>query len=167
MSLKKLKDYANNDIQVESAIKDAKGQTIHSTYATKSEAVSNPMNSQGDLIVGGVDGVASRLALGTSGQVLTSNGTTATWANQSGMTNPMTTSQDIIVGGSSGTPTRLAKGSNGTLLGVNGSGNLAYTNSLPIITTAPSSANSNGLIIVVLSSEPSTKYSGYLYIITQ
>lgn len=37
MSLKKLKDYENNDIQVESAIKDAKGQTIHSTYATNSK----------------------------------------------------------------------------------------------------------------------------------
>ena len=37
MSLKKLTDINNNDIQVESAIKDAKGQTIHSTYVTKSE----------------------------------------------------------------------------------------------------------------------------------
>lgn len=33
-------------------------------------------------------------------------------------------------------------------------------------TTAPTSSNSYGLKIVVLSSEPSTKYSGYLYIIT-
>lgn len=87
-----------------------------------------------------------------------------------GMTNPMTTSQDIIVGGTSvngvATPTRLAKGNNGELLRVNSSGNLAYGNNLPIITTAPSADNTDGLIICVLSSEPATKYNGYLYIIT-
>lgn len=37
---------------------------------------------------------------------------------------------------------------------------LSYT------TTAPTSANSSGLKVVVLSSEPTTKYAGYLYIIT-
>lgn len=35
MSLKKLTDINNNDIQVDSAIKDAKGQNIHSTYQEK------------------------------------------------------------------------------------------------------------------------------------
>lgn len=128
----------------------------------------NPMTTQGDLIVGGASGTPSRVAIGTSGKVLKSTGTSVEWADESsGMANPMTTSQDIIVGGNSGEPTRLAKGSNGSLLGVNASGNLAYTNSLPIITTAPSQANTNGLIIVVLSSEPGTKYSGYLYLITE
>lgn len=82
------------------------------------------------------------------------------------MSNPMTTAGDIIVGGSSGTPTRLAKGSNGELLRVDGNGNVGYGKGLPIITTAPSEANTDGLIICVLSSEPATKYSGYLYIIT-
>lgn len=37
---------------------------------------------------------------------------------------------------------------------------------LPYLTTAPSSANTSGLKIVVLSAEPATRYSGYLYIIT-
>lgn len=102
----------------------------------------------------------------TNGQVLTADGYgSAAWQNPSGMANPMSAAGDVIVGGADGTPTRLAKGSNGYLLGVNGSGNLAYTNSLPIITTAPAQANTDGLIIVVLSSEPATKYSGYLYII--
>ena len=82
------------------------------------------------------------------------------------MSNPMTTAGDIIVGGSGGTPTRLAKGNNGELLRVDGSGNVGYGKGLPIITTAPSEANTDGLIICVLSSEPATKYSGYLYIIT-
>jgi len=33
-------------------------------------------------------------------------------------------------------------------------------------TTAPTSDNTDGLKFVVLSEEPATKYSGYLYIIT-
>ena len=37
---------------------------------------------------------------------------------------------------------------------------------LGYITTAPDAANTDGIKIVVLSSEPATKYNGYLYIIT-
>ena len=37
---------------------------------------------------------------------------------------------------------------------------------LEAITTEPTAANTNGIKIVVLSSEPATKYDGYLYIIT-
>lgn len=33
-------------------------------------------------------------------------------------------------------------------------------------TTVPTAANTNGIKIVVLSSEPATKYSGWLYLIT-
>jgi len=36
---------------------------------------------------------------------------------------------------------------------------------LPYTTTAPSSANTDGIKIVVLSSEPATRYDGWLYII--
>ena len=39
--------------------------------------------------------------------------------------------------------------------------------SISYTTTAPSSANTNGLKICVLSSEPSTKYSGWLYLIEE
>lgn len=44
----------------------------------------NPMTAVGDLIVGGTSGTPTRLALGTSGYVLQSNGTTAVWASASG-----------------------------------------------------------------------------------
>lgn len=60
----------------------------------------------------------------------------------------------------------------GKVLSVNNSGNYALTtpatpSGVGYLTTAPSSANTDGdLKFVVLSSEPSTKYSGYLYIIT-
>jgi hypothetical protein len=40
----------------------------------------NPMTNLGDLIVGGTAGVAERLGIGTAGQYLTTNGTTASWA---------------------------------------------------------------------------------------
>ena len=54
----------------------------------------------------------------------------------------------------------------GKLLMADSSGYCNLTNALPILTTAPSSANTEGgLIIVVLSSEPATKYAGYLYVV--
>lgn len=90
---------------------------------------------------------------------------TKTYTVSSGMTNPMSAQGDLIVGASSGTPSRLGIGSAGKLLASTGSG-LAYTDSLPILTTAPVADNSDGLKIVVLSSEPATKYAGYLYLIT-
>lgn len=34
------------------------------------------------------------------------------------------------------------------------------------VTTAPTAANTDGIKVAVLSSEPATKYSGWLYIIT-
>lgn len=39
-------------------------------------------------------------------------------------------------------------------------------NGLGYLTTAPTSANNDGIKIVVLNAEPATKYAGYLYIIT-
>lgn len=60
----------------------------------------------------------------------------------------------------------------GTITSVNGvqSGtvNVGSSTGLKYLTTAPSSANNDGgLIIVVLSSEPATKYAGYIYLITE
>lgn len=102
----------------------------------------------------------------TAGQVPTADGSGGTsWTTPSaGMTNPMTTAGDIIVGGSSGTPARLANGTAGNLLraGTNGP---EYSNALPYLTTAPSADNTDGIKIVVLSQEPSSKYNGYLYFV--
>jgi hypothetical protein len=88
-------------------------------------ALTNPMTTAGDVIVATTDGVPARVAIGTNGQVLQSNGTTAVWASLSSMTNPMTTAQDIIVGGVSGDPARLAVGAEGEVLGVS-SGAVAW-----------------------------------------
>lgn len=133
-----------------------------------SPGMANPMTTQGDIIYGGASGAPTRLAKGTAGQVLKMNsgGTAPEWgADTAGMTNPMTTQGDIIYGGASGAPTALAKGTAGFLLAATSTVPV-YTNSLPILTTAPSAANTDGGIkIVVLSAEPATKYSGYLYVI--
>jgi hypothetical protein len=52
------------------------------TFAMTSDIVANPMTTGGDIIYGGASGVPTRLANGTAGQVLQSNGTTLapSWA---------------------------------------------------------------------------------------
>jgi hypothetical protein len=77
----------------------------------------NPMTTQGDIIYEGSSS-ASRLGIGSSGQVLTVASGVPSWATPSGggMTNPMSASGDIIVGGTSGAPARLAKGSDTQVL---------------------------------------------------
>jgi hypothetical protein len=49
--------------------------------ATSGSGMSDPMTTAGDLIVGGTSGAASRLGIGSSGDCLTSNGTTAAWGS--------------------------------------------------------------------------------------
>lgn len=51
--------------------------------AEGSGGFANPMTTAGDVIVGGSGGTAGRLALGSSGQVLKSNGTTVEWGTDS------------------------------------------------------------------------------------
>ena len=61
--------------------------TAGGTGQTTASAAFNglsPITTTGDLIVGNGTNSATRLAIGTSGYVLTSNGTTATWAAASG-----------------------------------------------------------------------------------
>jgi len=42
-------------------------------------ALTNPMNTEGDLIIGAASGTPSRLAIGSLGSLLRSNGTTSSW----------------------------------------------------------------------------------------
>lgn len=50
------------------------------TWQPSVAGFSNPMTTEGDLIIGDTGGAAIRLGIGTNGQVLTSNGTTASWS---------------------------------------------------------------------------------------
>lgn len=49
---------------------------------------------------------------------------------------------------------------------INGTSYKNQPSSMSYLTTAPTADNTDGIKIVVLSSEPATKYNGYLYIIT-
>jgi trimeric autotransporter adhesin len=60
----------------------AKGGTGQVTAGAAFNALS-PITSTGDLIIGTGVNTASRLAIGTTGKVLTSNGTTAAWTSPS------------------------------------------------------------------------------------
>lgn len=61
------------------------GTTWHEVARTPASGggMTNPMTTEGDLILGGSSGTPGRLAIGTSGQVLKSNGTTAAWGTDS------------------------------------------------------------------------------------
>jgi hypothetical protein len=86
----------------------------------------DPTTTRGDLIAH-LAGGTGRLALGGSGQVLTSDGTDAVWQTFAALTNPMTTQDDLIIGGAAGAAARLGKGTSGQVLTVDAtSGHLAW-----------------------------------------
>jgi hypothetical protein len=82
--------------------------------------MTNPMTAGGDVIYGGTSGAPTRLANGSAGQVLASQGTTLAPHWITPFANPMTAGGDIIYGGTSGAPTRLANGTAGQVLKSNG-----------------------------------------------
>jgi hypothetical protein len=80
----------NTDLDTIDALFDAgpvlkltKGGTGASTASAAFNALS-PITSTGDLILGNGANSATRLGIGTTGQVLTSNGTTASWSAAGG-----------------------------------------------------------------------------------
>jgi len=63
----------------------ATANAVKTTYDLANGAIPKSLiDAAGDLIVGTADNTAGRIAIGTNGQVLTSNGTTATWATPAG-----------------------------------------------------------------------------------
>ena len=73
--------------------------------------LSDPMTTRGDIIVRNSSNATARLAVGSAGKFLSSDGTDVSWGN-----GPMTTKGDVIVGGTSGAPARLAVGSDTQVL---------------------------------------------------
>jgi len=83
----------------------ANGGTGQTTASAAFNALS-PITSTGDLIIGNGTNSATRLGIGTSGYVLTSNGTTATWAASSGGVTSITgTTNQITASASTGAVT--------------------------------------------------------------
>jgi hypothetical protein len=102
----------------------AQGGTGQATASAAFNALS-PITTTGDLIIGNGTNSATRLAIGTSGYILTSNGTTATWAaSTGGVTN-------FSAGTTGLTPSSSTTGSitlAGTLVAANGgTGQSSYT----------------------------------------
>lgn len=112
---------AGNAANVTGVVAIANGGTGAATKAAGFDALS-PMSAPGDLIVGGTAGTGTALAVGTTGQVLTSDGTTAAWAT------PVTGITTFI--GLTDTPndyTTVTAGAPGHLVGINSAGTaLAY-----------------------------------------
>ena len=104
------------DIYLDGSIK-TDSNTSFTLPSTSGELVANPMTAQGDIIVGGTSGAPSKLAKGSSKQVLSMNsaGTDVEWAAPT----PMTAKGDLIIGGVSGAASRLALGNAGQVLTVN------------------------------------------------
>jgi hypothetical protein len=70
---------SGNAANVTGTVAIANGGTGQTTAAAGFNALS-PITTAGDLILGNGTNSATRLAIGTNGYVLTSNGTTASWA---------------------------------------------------------------------------------------
>jgi len=86
-------------------------------YAQATEVIT----SEGDLRRGDSSGNPERLAIGSTNQVLQSNGTTESWATLSTAASVLTTQGDILVEGASGLE-RLGQSTDGFLLTTKGAG---------------------------------------------
>jgi hypothetical protein len=113
------------------------------------------MTTSGDVIYGGSSGTPTRLAIGSSAQVLTVSGGVPAWVNaSSGFSNPMTTKGDIIYEDGTPAPNRLPVGSSGQVLTV--------VSGLPAWGAASAASITYGTI----ASLPSVPASGTIYICT-
>jgi hypothetical protein len=113
----------------------ANGGTGQTTAAAAFNALS-PITTTGDLIIGTGTNTAGRLGIGTSGYVLTSNGTTATWsaASASGVTtigtyNSQTSSANGLVISGTTLYAQAATASNPGMVTVASSGGIALSGS--------------------------------------
>ena len=101
--------------------------TSPQTFAMLSDIFANPMTTGGDIIYGGTSGVPTRLANGTAGQVLQSNGTTLapSWAAAGGggdvyLANDQTFTGEntFAIGSGNDTPVTITKGGSNAALKV-------------------------------------------------
>ncbi len=113
------------------------------TGATSASAGFNnlsPMTTAGDMIYGGTLGAGTRLAIGSSGQVLSVSGGIPTWSSISSVL-PATATGGLIVGSGVNTYTNLAIGTSGQILEVTG-GTAVWSDTLTGKTMTTSTINS-------------------------
>jgi hypothetical protein len=97
------------------------------TTVSNSDALKLPLaafTAVGDLLIGTGSSTYSHLSIGTAGQALVSNGTTATWTTPTDTTkiplSTVTTAGDLILGTGSASVSRLGIGTSGQVLTSNG-----------------------------------------------
>ena len=102
-----------------SAQSHSSGATIYpvftATEADEANFIASRLTTRGDLIYMGSGPTAARLAVGTNGQVLKSDGTDPVWGTDP-TTDVVTTKGDLIVGTAADTVDRLGVGADGTIL---------------------------------------------------
>lgn len=77
----------------------------------------NPITTEGDVIVGGTGGIFDRLAIGTTGQILQSDGTTLSYVTPDSSPDDIITTQgDLIIGDASANAARIGIGAADTVL---------------------------------------------------
>lgn len=141
--------------------------TITSDYVVKLSQINAPTTAGG-----------STYGLGTSGQILKTNGDTIYWGSLTASDIPVLGASKITSGtfeigriptGTSSTTVALGNHTH-NYAGSSSAGGAATSavksDALTYVTSNPSSNNSTGLKVVVMSSVPTTFRSGYLYIIT-
>jgi hypothetical protein len=136
----------------------ANGGTGQTTASAAFNALS-PITTTGDLIIGNGVNSSTRLAIGTNGFVLTSNGTTATWAASSGG-GGVTSFQTSLSGLTPSTATTgvvtlagtLGATSGGTGFSTYATGDLIYASATN--TLAKLAAGTNGFVLTLAGGVP-------------
>ena len=109
--------------------------TSNAASAAAAKIPLSTVTTAGDLIVGTGSSTVNRLAIGSNGAALVSNGTTATWATPTDTSkiplSTVTTAGDLIVASGASAVTRLAGGASGTVLTANGAGVAPSYQALP------------------------------------
>ena len=93
---------SGNAANVTGTVAIANGGTGQTTAGAAFNALS-PITTTGDLIIGNGTNSATRLGIGTNGYVLTSNGTTASWAAASGGVTQIVAGTNVTISPAGGT----------------------------------------------------------------
>ena len=133
----------------------ASGGTGQSTASAAFNALS-PITTTGDLILGNGSNSATRLAIGANGYVLTSNGTTASWAASTG---GVTSFSAGTTGFTPSTGTTGAVTLAGTLGTANGGTNLTSFTSGGAVYATSTSALTTGTLPVASGGTGQTSYT--------
>jgi len=118
-------------------------------YTTASTVIT----SEGDLRIGNSVGAAERLAIGSSGKLLKSNGTTASWQTVDTADSIITAQGDIIYGDASNDGAALSAGTSGYFLKTQG------TSANPIWASVSASPTTETVSATITSSWTSTSSS--------